>query len=443
MKKNVYIDTIDMIALLEELTPLERSLANKDTDKALDIIKRYLPNSTIQQYATGSKAWTWTIPKRWELDSATIKSNGKKIVDSKNSILHVINYSIPFKGVVTHDELMRHIVTSKERPEAIPFHFSFYEPKWGFCIPESWMNRFTADSYEVQINSRFEDGNLQTLTYFLPGENRETFVICADICHPLQVNDSLSGLVVAIDIIKRLEAVKSRKYSYLLLVVPETIGSIAYLANNPDVIQNSIGAFFCEMLGTDGKLVGQRTRDGETYWDKLFETVLSESGFEYRIAEFNTSAGNDEKVLDSPGVDIPTFSLTRYPYPEYHTSDDNMSIISLTKLREGRDILQRVIDYAENDYIPVLKYPGPIFLSGNNLYPDWYSDPSLFPVWKSFIKVMYAIDGRRSVIEMAIDKGVPISSIVYWVMAFKDKGLSSTFPYILSRIERTRLMDSK
>jgi len=428
-----YKDTIDMMALLGEIAPLARTLANNDTDKALQIVADVLPGAVIEGFPSGSKAWTWTIPQRWEISGATIKANGETLVDAAWNPLHVINYSQPFKGAVTHAELLKHLCTHPERPQAIPFSFSFYEDIWGFSIPHEWLSRFTSDTYEVEINSRFEEGNLNILSLFIPGDSKETFVICSDICHPVQVNDSLTGVAVAVDIAKRLLARKSRKYSYLVLVLPETIGSIAFLANHPEIITSSVGGFFSEMLGTDGPLVGQRTRKGNSYWDKLFEVVLANSSLPNKMVNFGKSAANDEKVMDSPGVDIPTFSLTRYPYPECHTSDDNINLIDIDKLREARDVLQQIIDFAEQDYIPVLNQPGPIFLSGHGLYPNWYEDPSLLPLWQSFISVMYCIDGEHSVIELAVARQIPLSHFFYWTDAFAEKGLLTKSPFVLRR----------
>lgn len=426
-----YQDQVDMMTLLGEIAPLARTLANNDTDKALQILAGFLPGAQIEGFLSGSTAWSWTIPHRWELSSATIKANGETLVDVAWSPLHVINYSQPFKGTVGREELLKHLRTLPERPQAIPFAFSFYEPTWGFSIPHEWLSRFTSDTYEVEINSRFEDGALNTLSLFIPGESKETFVICSNICHPVQVNDSLTGVAVAVDIAARLLARKCRKYSYLVMIVPETIGSIAFLANHPEIIKASVGGFFSEMLGTDGPLVGQRTRQRGGYWDKLLEDVLSSSNLPYKVVDFLKSAGNDEKVLDSPGVDIPTFSLTRYPYPEYHTSDDNINLIDIDRLREGRDVLQAIIDFAEEDYIPVLKQPGPVFLSGHGLYPNWREDPSLLPIWQSFIDVMYSIDGVHSVVELAAMRKIPISHFFYWTDAFAEKGLLIKRPFVL------------
>lgn len=419
-----------MMGLLRKIAPFTRTLASIETDLALRSVQDLLPGSVIEGVRSGTKAWSWVIPPRWELKRATIKANGVTLVDSDWSILHVINYSQPFSGIVAHDELLKHIKTNPNRPDAIPFSFNFYEPVWGFSMPHSWLNRFTAESYEVEIDASFEEGNLNTLSLYIPGENKETFIVCSNICHPLQVNDSLTGVAVAVDIANRMLRRASRKYSYLVMVVPETVGSIAFLANHPEVIKLSIGGFFSEMLGTSGPIVGQRTRRKDTYWNLLLENALSQSGLAYKMVDFMKSASNDEKVLDSPGVDIPTFSITRSPYPEYHTSDDNINLIDIDRLRESRDVLQNIIDLAECDYIPVLNQPGPIFLSGYGLYPDWRENPALLPIWESFIDVMYSIDGIHSVVELSARYDIPIEHYFYWANAFAEKGLLSKKTYL-------------
>ena len=425
-----YDDQIDMMKLLNDLAPLHRTLASNDTDTALQIVSELLSASKIQSFQTGKKIWSWEVPPRWELDGAVVKSGNDILVDATWHPLHVLNYSSPFSGEVSHEELMQHVTTNPEQPDAIPFAFDFYHKNWGFSIPHNWLDRFNSDSYQVEIKSRYVEGDFNVLSYFIPGENEETFIICSNICHPTQVNDSLTGVAIAVDIAKRLSGRNRNKYSYLVLVVPETIGSIAYLSKNPDIIDKSVGGFFSEMLGTNGPVVGQRTRRKTSYWDGLLENILCNCPFDTNVVDFLKSAANDEKVLDSPGVDIPTFSITRYPYDEYHTSDDNIGLINVEKLREARNILQQIIDYAEEDYIPILNQPGPIFLSGHDLYPDWRNNKELKPIWDSFLDVMYSIDGSHSVVELATSNNIPVKNYFYWTDAFAEKGLLTKKPYV-------------
>jgi len=82
-----YPDQIDMMALLYKLAPLHRTLANRVTDLALQIVADALPGSVIEGFPCGSAAWSWTIPQRWELDSATIKAGG----ETRLSMLHGVH----------------------------------------------------------------------------------------------------------------------------------------------------------------------------------------------------------------------------------------------------------------------------------------------------------------------------------------------------------------
>lgn len=432
-----YADSVDMMKMLSELGPLPRTLACNATDEALRILKHNLGSGFIEGYETEKSVWSWKIPKRWEVHKAKITANGETLIDVQDHHLHLVNYSQPFIGRVSHSELQKHIHSDPNRPDTIPYIFKFYQQDWGFSIQHNKLKSFKSDFYDVEIDVSFEDGFLNVFYDYLPGENSECFVICSNVCHPTQVNDSLTGAVVGLDIFKRLKSLKKRKYSYLFLAVPETIGSIAFFANNKKFIDNSVGGFFSEMLGTDGPIVGQKTRAGDTYLDFLMEVGISNSSQGFSIVPFLKSASNDEKVLDSPGVDIPTFSISRAPYIEYHSSDDNVNIIKESCLRESRDILQSVIDDLENDYIPRLKFPGHIFLSGYDLYPNWYDDPKLLVYWNSFIDIMPHIDGKLSVIEVAKKVKCDPEVVFYWCDKFIEKGLAKKFDFVLKRADKS------
>jgi aminopeptidase-like protein len=426
-----YADSIDMMALLAEIGPLPRTLACRATDTAYDLLKAVIPEGEVEGYPSGTAAWSWTIPERWELIRAVVKDGERVVLDSNDNHLHCLNYSEPFKGRVTREELLAHLHSYPARPNAIPFMFSFYDRKWALCLQHERVEQLTADFYDVDIDCRREDGEFRVMSAYLPGESASEFLICANICHPGQVNDSLTGLAVGADIFRRLAARPSRKYSYRFLVVPETIGSIAYMSRHPEVMQRSVGGFFSEMLGTDGPMVLQATRRGDTYWDHISRAAIAESGFQWKGVPFMKSASNDEKCLDAPGVNIPMFSITRYPYPEYHSDDDNLSLIDVARLRESRDVLQRAIDLAEGDYVPVLTQPGPVFLSGHGLMPE--RDDKYASRMAAFYDVMYALDGRLSVVQTARAIARPVTDVMYWTEAFAAKGLLEKRPFVVER----------
>jgi len=424
-------DAIDMMALLADIGPLPRTLACRATDEAYTRLQAVIPEGVIESYPTGSQAWSWTLPERWELTRAVVRDGDHVVVDSNEHHLHCLNYSEPFSGRVSREELLAHIHSYPSRPHAIPFMFSFYDRRWALCLQHSKVETLTADAYDVEIDCRREKGDFRVMSALLPGDSPAEFLICANICHPAQVNDSLTGLAVGAEIFRRLAARPSRKYSYRFLVVPETIGSIAYMSRHPEVMARCVGGFFSEMLGTDGPMVLQATRRGDTYWDTVSRAAMAESGLPWKAVPFMKSASNDEKCLDAPGVNIPMFSITRYPYPEYHSNDDNLALISLTRLRESRDVLQQAIDLAESDYVPVLSQPGPVFLSGHGLMPE--RDDKYASRMAAFYDVMYALDGRLSVVQIARAIARPVADVRYWTEAFAEKGLLERRPFVVER----------
>jgi aminopeptidase-like protein len=65
-------------------------------------------------------------------------------------------------------------------------------------------------------------------------------------------------------------------------------------------------------------------------------------------------------------------SISRWPYPEYHTSDDNMDIIKEEKLLEATAYLVNVVSIIETDKYVKRKFKGLMSLANPkfNLYID-------------------------------------------------------------------------
>lgn len=419
-----FIDLNIIMALLNEITPLSRTLVHPDNELALEAISRVIEGINIESYISGDMAWTWRIPNQWQLLESRIEDfdSGELLWDGTSHPLATVNYSLPYYGDLTAEELEPHLFSAPHRPDAIPFVFRFYNRDWGFCIPESLKaNIISRRRLRAIIRTQENPGELNVGCLTIPGDSHREFIICTNICHPATANDSISGAVAAVALVKHLRRRARLNYTYRFLWLPETIGSVAYLANNEEVISRAIGGLFIEMIGNENTLCLQHTRRQDTYWDSLARATLRDSGLSFRTAPFLFSAANDEKVMDSPGVNIPTISITRYPYPEYHTSDDNASLISPSHMEEAIDILCEFLDRVEDDYVPVYQTRGPVCLAEHNLYPDWYKNPDLKDNWSGFLKVMYALDSGLSLEGLAEKLGISIQVVRYWCEAFFEK----------------------
>jgi aminopeptidase-like protein len=421
----------EVMRFIERVAPLARTLVHPDNDKALALLRESLPEVQVESYPSGAPVWTWKIPDQWRLVEARIEdaASGKLLWDGASHPLATVNYSLPFEGEVSAKALAPHLHSSKARPKAIPFVFRFYNRDWGFCLPAAKRAEILRKKrLRVRIVTEERPGALKVGVLTLRGASEKEFVLCTNICHPSIANDSISGAAAAIAIARHLKGRKRLQYSYRFLWLPETIGSIAYYARHEELIGRAIGGLFIEMLGNRNSMCLQHTRRGDTYWDLVARAAFRESGLKFREAAFVQSAANDEKVLDSPGVGIPTLSITRYPYPEYHTSDDNADLIDPARMKESIDFVCRMLDRIEDDYVPAYLSKGPVGLSQQGLYPDWYREPSLKAKWDGFLKVMYALDRKRSVEQLAGDLGLPADVVRYWCDAFAEKGLVEKQP---------------
>ena len=83
------------------------------------------------------------------------------------------------------------------------------------------------------------------------------------------------------------------------------------------------------MVGNKNSFILQKSKQGNSEIDKAFQLAMQKfTNKKLRTGAFREIVASDEIVSNGPGYDIPTPSITRWPYKEYHTSDDNPKIIS-------------------------------------------------------------------------------------------------------------------
>lgn len=421
----------NQLQLIEQLYPLHRTLVSDDIDKTLKIIEEVLPGRFRSDFSlvsipSGTKCWTWTAPKKYTVRKAFIETmTGERIADFDCNALHLVSYSQPVNAVMTFDELDPHLHFSKKRPGAIPWKFSYYSETWGFCIPYheyECMDR--SAQYRVVIDSIFEDDALKIGELLIKGDSPKELLIITNICHPYQVNDSISGVTAVLEMLYKMSDYAFNK-SLRILFLPETIGSICYFASNMEVVENIEYGIFTEMLGNEGSIALQYSFQANSLIDKIAESTLQKTVSEYRTGEFRSIVGNDELVSNGPGLNIPTISISRSKrtldsYPEYHTSDDNPSMLLEENLIEAADILRRIVTTFDEDYRPKRKFAGPVFLSGYDLWGVWGD----IKEGKEFVdKIMYRLEGDLTVFEISEAIGLNFEDTKRIVDAFLEKGL--------------------
>jgi aminopeptidase-like protein len=139
------------------------------------------------------------------------------------------------------------------------------------------------------------------------------------------------------------------RYSYRIIIIPGTIGSIVWLSLNEDNVSRIKHGLVVSCVGDPGSLTYKRSRQGDAEIDRVAEYVLRHSGDAYDIVDFSPY-GYDERQYCSPGFNLPVGCLQRTPhgrYPEYHTSADNRDFVqpayladSLSKYIETIELLE-------------------------------------------------------------------------------------------------------
>ena len=330
LKKSIDQNEIgrEMYTLIAELYPICRSITGHGFRKTLEVLRRHIPLK-VNEVPSGTNVFDWVVPKEWNIKDAYIKnSKGEKIVDFQKSNLHVVNYSVPVKKVVSLKELKEHLFTLPDRPDWIPYRTSYYREDWGFCLSHSLFLELEEGEYEVFIDAKLENGSLSYGEFYLQGEEEDEVLISCHACHPSLANDNLSGVSLAALLAKQISTVKHR-YSYRFLFIPGTIGAITWLALNEEKAANIKHGLVLSGVGDGGNVSYKKSRRGNADVDRAAGHILKQSGDVYEIMDFSPY-GYDERQYCSPGFNLPVGCFSRTPYgkyPEYHTSADNLDLV--------------------------------------------------------------------------------------------------------------------
>lgn len=390
-----------------DLFPINRSLSGDGVRQTLQYIKNIIPELEVNEVPSGAKCFDWTIPQEWNCnDGYIIDPDGNKICDFKINNLHIVGYSTPIDSEIELEELIEHLYYLEEQPTAIPYITSYYSPRWGFCLSFNEFQKLKKGIYKVKINSELKDGNLTYGEIKLKGESEKEIFLSTYVCHPSMANNELSGPVVTTALVNFIKSLKGRKYSYRIVFIPETIGSITYISRNiDDMKKNIIAGFNITTIGDDRSYSYIPTRYGNTLSDKVSKHVLQDIDYvEYSFLD----RGSDERQYCSPGVDLPiaTICRTKYGvYPEYHTSLDDLTVISPSGLYGGYEKIKKAIELLEkNNYYKVNVLCEPQ-LGKRGLYPT-ISTKASGKIVRTMMNFIAYADGNNDLIDIANIIGV-------------------------------------
>jgi len=397
----------EIYQLIEELYPICRSITGDGFRSSLQIMAKHIPLE-VHEVPTGTPVLDWTVPREWNIRDAYIKNSvGEKILDFKNSNLHILNYSVPVNQKMQLEELKEHLFSLPEYEDWIPYRTSYYKENWGFCVTHKLLKSLTDGEYEVVIDSSLENGHLTYGEYLIPGETQDEFLISCHSCHPSLCNDNLSGMGLAVWLARTLSQRKNR-YSYRFLFIPGTIGSITWLACNMERVSRIRHGLVVACVGDRGKLHYKRSRHGDREIDRAALHVLKHSGQEYEVIDF-FPYGYDERQYSSPGFDLPVGCLSRTPhgqFPEYHTSADNLEFIQAACLGDSFEKYLEIIDVIEGNktYRNTSPYGEPQ-LGRRGLYGEFGGRKDSSALEMAMLWTLNMSDGQHSLLDIAEKSG--------------------------------------
>ena len=408
------------------LFPIARSITGPGIRETLEYLKDLLPALEIQSIASGSSVFDWTVPDEWTILSGYIEDEvGQKIIDFANNNLHVVGYSEPVDQWLDLEVLDEHLYSLPDQPNAMPYVTSYYQRRWGFCLSHNMRERLKPGRYRAVIDSELKPGVLNYGELLIPGKSDEEVFISTYVCHPSMANNELSGPVVTTAIAQWIQALPERRYTYRIVFIPETIGSLVYLSRHLDHLkQHVIAGFNVTCIGDDRAYSYLPSKAGDTLSDQAAKHVLRHIDPQF-VSYSWLDRGSDERQYCAPGVDLPIATIMRSKYgeyPEYHTSLDDLNLVTPAGLKGGYLALKLALEVIEQNIFPKITVLGEPQLGKRGLYPN-ISKKRLSGETQTLMNLLTYCDGKRTLLEIADLIGQPMWDLVPFVEQLKEYGL--------------------
>jgi aminopeptidase-like protein len=437
---------------LSRLFPIARSIAGPGSRESLRVLQEIVPLN-ILEYPSGATVYDWIIPREWEVRSAFVKnSRGEKVIDFRNSNLHVMGFSRAVHQKIVLEDLEPHLHYLPDMPDAIPYRTTYYQDGWGFCLTYHQYQALIKDEgpFEVFIDSSFKDGSLTVGELLIKGESEQEVLISTYICHPSLANDNLSGMILTAFLARELLSRKNLKRSYRIVFVPETIGAITYCAMNEMAMKAIDIGLVVTTVGGPGKFGYKQSFDQSHYINKLIEEILLEGDHDFITYPFDIH-GSDERQYSSPGFRINAATICKdkyYEYPYYHTSLDNLDFVKAEYIYQTLQVYLRLIDKLELTGLPtevavdVGRHQAPdsskalcfrsqphceIMLSKHNLYPEtggkWLPGEENGLDLDLILWLLFYCDGTHNLESISKKIGAPLDKLEVIAFKLEKKGI--------------------
>ena len=403
-----------------------RSLGGEGNRATLKKIKSVVKKLKLKDIKSGTKCFDWNIPKEWHVEDAYIVGpNGKKFCDFKKNNLHLVGYSIGVKKTVNFEKLKKHLHFLKNQPDAIPYVTSYYKKNWGFCISYNDYKKLKKGSYKVVIKSKLFNGKIDYGEIIIRGKSKKEILLSTNICHPSMANNEISGISVLTFLAKYL--CKKNYFTYRIIFIPETIGSIFYISKYKKILKkNVVAGYVLSCIGDDRNYSFLPSKYGNTLSDSAANHVFKWKIKKYKKFEW-VDRGSDERQFCSPGVDLPIASVMRTKhgeYKEYHTSLDKLGKVVTEKgLQGGFNLIKDIITIIENNFYPLSVSSCEPNLGKRNLYPTTSKKDAYSKEFEHMMEILTWSDGKNSLIDISEKLNVQLWDLIPIAKKLELKGV--------------------
>ncbi len=238
-------------------------------------------------------------------------------------------------------------------------------------------------------------------------------LVSSHVCHPSLCNDNLAGIAVAVHLAKQLQEVPHR-YTYRFVFAPGTIGSITWLARNPEATARIDHGLVLTCIGDPGGFTYKRSRRGDAPIDRAAAYVLGRLSEQSTVVDFHPY-GYDERQYCSPGYNLGVGCLMRShhgQFPEYHTSADDLEFVTPDALAGSLDACLQIIDVLEHDvrYRSLNPYGEPM-LGRRGLYRKMGGEADAKTNELALLWVLNQSDGEHSLLDIAERSGLDFAVV--------------------------------
>ena len=402
-KDKINISFTDLSKKFDQLFPIHRSIVSEGFLSSVKILWNTFDYKLVK-FITGSKVYDWTVPKSYKVNNAyIITPDKKKICDFKKNNLHLINNSHSIKKFIELKDLKKILITNKKLPTAIPYSFSYYKKKSGFCISYNEFKKLKKGKYEILIDSNFKSSNMIVAESVVKTteRNKHFFLLSSYLCHPQMANNELSGPLVLKALQERLSTWSIRNLNYRFVINPETIGSIFYINRfKKQMKKNLVGGIVLTCLGGPEKKISfKKTRNENQFINEFFDYFKQKKIIDIR--DYTPLTGSDERQYNSTGIDLPVGQITRteyLKYKEYHTSLDDKKFMSIDQILKSVNKLEKLIFYYDNFFPIIVKKQKnfEVFLDKYGLYKDKKKNP----ITKTILILLGYSDSKTRIFEI-------------------------------------------